>query len=86
MDRTDRSAISADQAPVRLSPEAAARLDSLFREHNPFVVRLAVASAPDMSGVKDDLQRALEARKRAEKARVDQPEDSDDDATASRRR
>jgi hypothetical protein len=39
---------------------------------------------PDMTGVKDDWQRAIQARKRAENPPVDEPEDSDDDATTPR--
>lgn len=40
--------------------------------------------APDMSGVQDDWQRALQARRRAENRTADEPEDSDDDATTPR--
>lgn len=39
--------------------------------------------APDMTGVRDDVQRALEARKRAERP-ADQWEEDDDDAVTPR--
>lgn len=39
---------------------------------------------PDMTGVKDDWQRAIQARKRAENPPPDEPEDSGDDATTPR--
>ena len=41
------------QAPVRLSPDAAARLDTLFRAYNGFVVRLAVAELHDPDRAQD---------------------------------
>jgi hypothetical protein len=39
---------------------------------------------PDMSGVKDDWQRALQARRHAEEQQPEQPEEPADDAVASR--
>ncbi len=55
MDRTVvRAAVPAAQtSSVRLSPEAAARLDSLFRAHNGFVLRLAVAELGDADRAQD---------------------------------
>lgn len=39
--------------PVRLSPDAAARLDALFRQYRDFVLRLAVAQLHDADGAED---------------------------------
>jgi RNA polymerase sigma factor (sigma-70 family) len=57
MDRIG-SAVPADQGPVRLSPEAAARLDALFRAHNGFVLELAVAQLHDPDRAQDLAQSA----------------------------
>jgi RNA polymerase sigma factor (sigma-70 family) len=44
------------QSPDRLSPQVAARLDSLFREYNAFVVRLAAAQLHDDDRAQDIAQ------------------------------
>jgi len=59
MDRTeDRATERAAQEPVRLAPEAAARLDALFREYNDFVVRYAVSRVGDDDLAQDIAQNA----------------------------
>ncbi|MFL6115601.1 MAG: RNA polymerase sigma factor [Catenulispora sp.] len=53
MSRRPATPVTAGQPPVRLSFEAAARLDALFREYNGFVVWLAAVQLGDDDRAQD---------------------------------